>query len=307
MKKAFITLLALAACSPTMADWSKGVYYYNGVEEDKNPTAVNEGDSFKLMAGSVTKYTMDSFTMKDGQTMIVSHNPGNSKNVEDLIINNLNASNASITIDEGQTLTMYNFSGSISQIVVNGTFKFGKNWNTVANRQKVSGVNIVVNGTLTLGSAITGLDTFTLDADSMIGGTYNVGTDGIEKLTITLSDADAITAALATGNRYEKQLTATMWNAEKIESVVLGAEGYKNGGLLFQNNGKYYSSAVWSNNGQTVTFSDEVLLNLDTAYAVAKFNGATIDGLYAVVIPEPATATLSLLALAGLCARRRRA
>ena len=319
MKKT-IVILAATACAfsatvqATVTGWDNGkgggkVLYVGTTENASDTNVVRTGlgevsldDKGNTVIESVTVSEYDSslkqfriaadkedgqtakiktLTANDDSTITVDNSGWNTNKFANLTIDSLVANNAKIVVSEGQTLTLNGLSGSIS--------------------------NITVNGTLNLDSKVIGLNSFTLDADSMIGGTYNVGTNGIETLTITLSDADAITAALATGS-YEKQLTSSMWNAEKIGSVVLNAEGYTNGGLLFQNkaDGKYYSSAVWSNGGKTVTYSDEVLLNLDTAYAVAKVEGTAIKGLYAVVIPEPATATLSLLALAGLAARRRR-
>lgn len=72
-------------------------------------------------------------------------------------------------------------------------------------------------------------------------------------------------------------------------------------------NDKYYSKATWDSG--EVSYNDEDIITLDqeTAYIVAKVNGNSIAGLYGrVTAPEPTTATLSLLALAGLAARRRR-
>ena len=323
MKKA-IVILAATACAfsatvqATVTGWDNGkgggkVLYVGTTENDAGTNGVGTGlgkvsldannntviesvtvseydpslKQFRIAADAKNEQTatIKTLTANDDSTITVANSGWTPlKQFKNLTINSLVANNAKVVVSEGETLTLGGYTGSIS--------------------------NITVNGTLNLTSSVTGLNSFTLDADSMIDGVYNVGTSGIDTLTITLSNADAITAALATGNSYEKQLTSSMWNAEKIGSAVLVAEGYTNGGLLFQNtaDGKYYSSAVWSNNGMTVTFSDEVLLNLDTVYAVAKVKNTAIQGLYAVaIIPEPATATLSLLALAGLCARRRRA
>lgn len=227
--------------------------------------------------------TIKTLTANDGSTITINSSGWDTKKFANLTISSLVANNAKIVVSEGQTLTLGGYTGSIS--------------------------NITVNGTLNLTSAVQGLNSFTLDADSMIGGTYNIGTDGIDTLTITLSDVDVITTALTTSQSYEKQLTATMWNAEKIGSAVLVAEGYTNGGLVFYNmsTDKYYSKASWSDGYVSYNDSDIIELEGNLLYTVAKVNGNRIDGLYATInVPEPTTATLSLLALAGLAARRRR-
>ena len=58
--------------------------------------------------------------------------------------------------------------------------------------------------------------------------------------------------------------------------------------------------ATFTFTGITANESGEIIFNIETTGKhTPSFN-------YAVIIPEPATATLSLLALAGLAARRRR-
>ena len=84
--------------------------------------------------------------------------------------------------------------------------------------------------------------------------------------------------------------TATIWvNGTNIGTTDMF---YTDGAPLTSNATYTVGNAIYG----TVALTDQVLTTTD---AVASLAGA-------VVIPEPATATLSLLALAGLCARRRR-
>ena len=286
MKK-YITVAALLAAGAACANagWWNGTYYYNGKTEDASVDATTVGNSFNLMAGDLTSGTITSLTMADGQTMTVAYNSGNGRNVTGITISSLTGDNVSIVVNSGQTLTLNGLTGTISSVVVDGTFN--------------------------LGSGVIGLNNFTLDADSMIGGIYNVGTSGVDMVTFTLSDTGVIEAELATGNNYEKQLTGTMWNAEKIGSAVLNAGDYANGGLVFLNTttGRYYSATTWNNGSVSYDDAKEISLDDSTAYIVSKISGNSITGLYATItVPEPSAFGMlaGLGALALVAARRRR-
>lgn len=317
MKKTFATILALVLATPAMAGWTDNVYWYNNDKdenEDTSVTTASKSGVVELKNGSTAgaDRTIGTFTVTNNVTQVklVQHS-GRTTNLT--IDSFVSETDFTLTVATNTSLTLKKLtSDSLTNIVVDGSMTLGAGaWTDEANRQALSGVSITVNGTLTLKSCITGLDTFTLDADSVIEGTYNVGSNGVDKLSITLSDASVVASALSEAGFYEKQLAGSMWNAEKIRSAELTIDGYASGGLIFQNeDGKYYSKAEWVNNGQSVTYSGEITeLTAETAYTVAKVEGTSITGLYAHVfasVPEPGTATLSLLALAGLAARRRR-
>lgn len=248
----------------------------------------NSLTSFRISAdnkdGQVAK--IGTLTANDNSSISVGISGWSpAKSFSNLTIDNLEVKNGSIIVEQGQTLTLNKLTGSLN--------------------------SVSVYGSLNLSSNIIGLKNFTLDADSTIGGVYNVGIAGVDKVTFTLTDLSVVEQMLNNGNAYEKQLTGTMWNAEKIQSAsltIIGAE-YGQGGLIFCDvkTGKYYESAEWYNDGKDVKYSEELTLALDTAYIVAKVDGNQIKGLHArVTVPEPTTATLSLLALAGLAMRRRR-
>lgn len=270
-------------------------------EDSQNNTVINtvtvaDYDSdltnFRISADKENNQvaTINSLKANDNSTITVANSGWTPiKKFSNLTIGNLSVNNGSIIVSDGEKLTLNGLTGSLS--------------------------NVTVYGNLTLSSTVQGLNNFTLGANASLGGTYNLGQQFSGGVTFTLLDvADDVAACIAGGNNYERQLTSTMWNAERITSAILNVGDYDNGGLVFYNmdNKKYYSTTTWS--GGTASFSDENIITLsnDTAYIVAKIqknknNYHSITGLYGTVtIPEPTTATLSLLALAGLAARRRR-
>lgn len=86
--------------------------------------------------------------------------------------------------------------------------------------------------------------------------------------------------------------------------------------MLFDYNGDYYNASDVTFNGIYVTVNsgaESVTLADGACYTtlmIAATSSASVKGLGFVVtapsVPEPTTATLGLLALAGLAARRRR-
>ena len=83
------------------------------------------------------------------------------------------------------------------------------------------------------------------------------------------------------------------------------------------NNSNYFSSSFTTLNGEAMTLNNNLDLNGElTADMVGQYkltfetlengNKAIVANYVTAIVPEPTTATLSLLALAGLAARRRR-
>ncbi|MBQ3526896.1 MAG: PEP-CTERM sorting domain-containing protein [Akkermansia sp.] len=159
---------------------------------------------------------------------------------------------------------------------------------------------------------------------------------------LTATDAIKLPTVVASSNIYVKtaitdaELTsletigqASRWivEADIIHSIgayvtnnhltltLSGLSGYANGGFIFDCNGKYYAASDVSFSGNYATVSGtatELELADGTLYTTLKITateGASVKGigyLATATVPEPTTATLSLLALAGLAARRRR-
>ena len=101
-----------------------------------------------------------------------------------------------------------------------------------------------------------------------------------------------------------------LWDTTKVEDnttttpcpVTGAAWSMSNGELVYENaDGRVYKSTNWSgdHDGDGKWVRNDIALRLNATVAAASAPDSNI--------PEPATATLSLLALAGLCARRRRA
>lgn len=214
MKITFIALIAMSGV--TFAGWANNTYYYNEKDEDKSVDATKAADKFYLMSGDATSGTIDSLVMKDGQTMTVSYNSGNSKNVEGITVSSLNAgTNSNITVNKEQTFTLTDFTGTLDELTVNGTMTLGKAWKNQNEIVKGTVNHVIVNGNLTLGSAMLGLNNFTLGKEATLAGIYNLGQNFSGGVTFTLLDvADDVAACIAGGNNYERQLTSTMWNAE---------------------------------------------------------------------------------------------
>ncbi|MEE1265457.1 MAG: PEP-CTERM sorting domain-containing protein, partial [Akkermansia sp.] len=109
-------------------------------------------------------------------------------------------------------------------------------------------------------------------------------------------------------------LAVTPDSAEKIELVLAGNAVYTGSEqiILFLNVGK----AVFTYGEAGTTSGSLKMMDAANYFTGAGINettqlvydqeGGTVYLQGVVTIPEPATATLGLLALAGLCARRRR-
>ena len=162
----------------------------------------------------------------------------------------------------------------------------------------------------------------TLTATSAIKLVSSGTTSKVEVKT-TISDAEL--ATLDAGNNASRWVVTADHFADirdyvtngNINLTLNGLTGYSSGGLIFDLNGSYYAAS-----DITFTSSTHVQLN-ENATALALTDGnvyttlkiiasssASVKGIGFVAttpaVPEPTTATLSLLALAGLAARRRR-
>lgn len=297
MKKTTILAVSLLlACSGSaFAGWDNGVYYINNKSEDATIDA-RTYDSFKLMAGDVTTYTVNTLTMKDGATATLSYNNGNKKNLTGLTVSSLVGNNVKLVVDANQSLTLNGLSSGSS---IN---------------------SITVDGTLTLGKDVQGLNNFTFGANGKIGGTYNLGQSFNGSLSVTLTATETINSELELGN-YTQKLTgdnAQIWNAERIKGATLTVgDKVMAGGLIYSYGENYYRSVTWS--GGVASFLDEDIITLEAGegYLVSNIvaNGQSgyhkVDGLSAIItapIPEPSAFGLlaGLGALALVASRRRR-
>ncbi len=96
--------------------------------------------------------------------------------------------------------------------------------------------------------------------------------------------------------------TITGTSAGESNNVVIGIKLTTQNDTTFENN-----LALNANDGQLVYSQTSISSQEDAqAHTSVMRNAAFTPSTATAAIPEPATTTLSLLALAGLCARRRR-
>ena len=118
-------------------------------------------------------------------------------------------------------------------------------------------------------------------------------------------------AGLLSGETERTLITCDYLKVNSLTLNITAPTGYTNGGLVYKHDGAYYSDVTMNASGYCTIATDAVAIELEKGkvYTVADIrgtSGASIKGLSLLAIPEPATATLSLLALCGLAARRRR-
>lgn len=161
---------------------------------------------------------------------------------------------------------------------------------------------------------------FTEGASITAAGHFNV--TSARKMSLTLSESMASVLAEGSDSIYEHTLISAgvFWNADRAaaaDAITFNVQGlddtvFTNRGVIFfdTNTGTYYSEATLIVTGDSshLTFSGETqLAEREYALVVSGVNNGGISKIsFQAHTPEPATATLSLLALAGLAARRRR-
>ncbi len=138
------------------------------------------------------------------------------------------------------------------------------------------------------------------------------------KTTISAAELEAIDTECATSRWV---VTADIF--ENIEGLVTnnhisvtlgGLTGFRDGGIIFDYNGTYYAASdiTFTDGKYASVKANSTALELNdkavyTALKITAASGASVKGIgFVASVPEPTTATLSLLALAGLAARRRR-
>ena len=157
---------------------------------------------------------------------------------------------------------------------------------------KVDALTLSAGSTVTLGAAAEGEHNFDLTtSDLTVNGNANINADlVVNGGTLTFADNAVLTMGcdVTIGDTVTVMLTDTM-----VESIMAGDYVEIIAGV---DNAYLSQSLTFIGSGD---LSDYVSRHADE-YALKQVDGK----IY--ITPEPATATLSLLALAGLCARRRR-
>ena len=176
----------------------------------------------------------------------------------------------------------------------------------------------MVDGAQTLTSMNT---TMTVAAPTWIGpkGTYLsggvtlTGNDNGIRANSSIDFADIATSQLAYTGRFWKQGDVTVTGALTLTDSATFEHVFFSATAMEQNSGiwNFSTFSVTDANGNALTYTtDEANIGKagyfwveETTFSQGSSYSAT---LVAKAIPEPTTATLSLLALAGLAARRRR-
>lgn len=214
----------------------------------------------------------------------------------------INGNTAEVNMGEGSSISAKNLELNANSTVLN--MVAGSTINATDTISVKGGSSLTIN--MGEGASITSTNQITLNS---LGTALTLNTASVEQQII---------AAVAAGSYYDRTLISstnqTIWYSNgngaayntlvSLHDSVLDAAGYQNLGILYT-----------TDNGQTFTNkAGEVVALNGKQYALAFFGaeGCTYAGkgapssMHLIATPEPATATLSLLALAGLMARRRR-
>ncbi len=132
------------------------------------------------------------------------------------------------------------------------------------------------------------------------GSAYSFGSnDGFQDATFW---EGGVTAAVTLTYEYNKGTSGTFTLLDAEGNVLQSVGGDYNTSL--RGTGLTYSSVVFDSDIVTDTYVFSQVVTAEEAKSLGK--AAAMAALSSVAVPEPTTATLSLLALAGLAARRRR-
>ncbi len=227
-----------------------------------------------------TVFELDGTTTKEDR-LIFDGNAGSTISVtttNDVVIGEINA----------------NGSNNITSVTFNlsGTF-------TIDGGQSLFGKGTDLSTTLNLGEN---------GKFEVINNSFSTGKNTSITLNAVLrkGETDRVLVDATSANRFI--------NAGSITLNISSADNYTNGGLVYEYEGSYFSSSDVTNNAGRLTIADgadAMTLASDTLYTVVSAydldtGKPVFNKISLMVVPEPTTATLSLLALAGLAARRRR-
>lgn len=238
----------------------------------------------KAELGEVTAYNGSVISVGSGSSIVAHSNYAGE------------GQNPLLVINEGAEL---NNSGVIAlDIELNGGTFTMENGAVAGGLTATSGT-VYLNGTVTftgsvsLGTVSSTLSLFGSATEALTvyiqqGATVMLGTDGVEVdgQTFTVGEGTQFIVELAEGEIYEEG--SQLFTLAAANETLLAAASQEIAAKT------------------TVTWLNEEGTEQQAGYGAGESAPLYSGSITTVTVPEPATATLSLLALAGLCARRRR-
>lgn len=248
---------------------------------DNSETAITVSGKNEQGESSTVNISNNAYTdyYESGKTKFtLTVEDGAAANIDALVLGN----NAAVSIDKSSALNIIDDAGDGVVYVLNGA--------TVTNKGSI-GTGISLEG-----GELTAYENSSLADVTAIAGTFNVLGD-ISMTGDLVMDGDAMLIFGSTDYTIDLGDNEFIFNSGSI-ALTLGDNDISNV-VLFKSTapGADYS-------GMQVTLLDGD--GNSTGTAVLKYNTNGTVTLETAAVPEPTTATLSLLALAALAARRRR-
>ena len=334
MKKTLVVLIAISGMAH--ADWYTGndanLYEVTGNTEKVTTLgdAQDVTSDYQLKAKALDGTNQDrsavigEYVLRSGKTVkLMDRWQSDSTNI-DLTISKLTmgedgSGSGSVKVENAQKLTLAAVSG------------------TLTTMELQNGATLTLTGALSMGTLKTSVNSDKSETSALLNfgtsGSINTGANQMSiniaegaSLTLSAIMSDSDLAKLAAGTDVERTLITTdkmngisLSNLSSNLTLSLSGSELLSGGVVYSvtkdGETKYFNVADvqhaaggWA----TVDESKAITLSAGTSYIVVgglAYKDAsikTVSYLATAPIPEPTTATLSLLALAGLAARRRR-
>ena len=267
------------------------------------------GSAGTIYSGKQESGSRDGFSSDDTVRKLVINTAENSYNTSATLGKNLNIEksgqgkqtfsgdvssfNGSISALAGELAFTASDALSVSSLNVSnvGTLTVEKNAakGTISTSDATLAGGATVNANLTLNAGATlQMNGVTQDSAVALDGELTLEKSGDSLITLTGTVLDTLEGLQAPSSGEVVLFTG-------VDSLVLGGQTYSVGPETL-NTGSNVKLSDYFRNDREIDFNKYYLA----------FNASTGDLTAGLIIPEPTTATLSLLALAGLCARRRR-
>ena len=193
-------------------------------------------------------------------------------------------------------------------------------WNNAATNNNTSLTFYVKLSDLLGGNALAPTATYEISSFSWLGQANGNCSGGGDTLTISVGNQSITGITQQSSNIYTTALfsedapnTLTLSSSDILTITLTAGTGTNKDGTSVEitfvdtpNGNKLLGSASNLNNDGTMNYWHEDKNNQANAWQKQWKTDAPVVSMTMKIVPEPTTATLSLLALAGLAARRRR-